>query len=178
MPFVRIVPHGRALATKFSESRGCRVLRGFVDRPGVRNHFTTWSQDGKWIYFVSGFPAANEMDWPTCLIYRRLAGKSIGVLEVERVSHNSGLSGDSIQRVVQPTVTEDGNKAPFVRRLREGCIPTTVPLGMGSAQIYVWQAADHWAARLVPFPRLVRPKNNNPFQRVPVAWRAMALSEL
>jgi hypothetical protein len=30
------------------------------------------------------------------------------LLEVERVSHNSGLSGDSIQRVVQPTETEDG----------------------------------------------------------------------
>ena len=32
-----------------------------------------------------------------------------------RVSHNSGLSGDSIQRVVQPTVTEDGEKAPALK---------------------------------------------------------------
>jgi hypothetical protein len=37
------------------------------------------------------------------------------LLEVERVSHNSGLSGDSIQRVVQPTVTEDGEKAPSLK---------------------------------------------------------------
>jgi len=37
------------------------------------------------------------------------------LLEVERVSHNCGLSGDSIQRVVQPTVTEDGEKAPGLR---------------------------------------------------------------
>ena len=37
------------------------------------------------------------------------------MLEVERVSHNSGLSGDSIQRVVQPTVTEDGEKAPALK---------------------------------------------------------------
>jgi len=37
------------------------------------------------------------------------------LLEVERVSHNSGLSGDSIQRVVQPTVTEDGEKAPALK---------------------------------------------------------------
>ncbi len=36
-------------------------------------------------------------------------------LEVERVSHNSGLSGDSIQRVVQPTVTDDGEKAPALK---------------------------------------------------------------
>jgi hypothetical protein len=35
--------------------------------------------------------------------------------EVERVSHNSGLSGDSIQRVVQPAVTEDGQKAPGLK---------------------------------------------------------------
>ena len=37
------------------------------------------------------------------------------LLEVERVSHNSGLSGDSIQRVVQPTVTADGEKAPALK---------------------------------------------------------------
>jgi hypothetical protein len=37
------------------------------------------------------------------------------LLEVERVSHNSGLSGDSIQQVVQPTVIEDGEKAPSLK---------------------------------------------------------------
>ena len=37
------------------------------------------------------------------------------LLEVERVSHNSGLSGDCIQRVVQPTVTGDGEKAPALK---------------------------------------------------------------
>lgn len=44
------------------------------------------------------------------LPYLRKIGHEINrrLLEVERVSHNSGLSGDSIQRVVQPTVTEDG----------------------------------------------------------------------
>jgi hypothetical protein len=36
-------------------------------------------------------------------------------VEVERVSHNSGLSGDSIQRVVQPAVTQDGKKAPGLK---------------------------------------------------------------
>ena len=48
------------------------------------------------------------------LPYLQKLGRQINrrLLEVERVSHNSGLSGDSIQRVVQPTVTEDGEKAP------------------------------------------------------------------
>ena len=51
------------------------------------------------------------------LPYLQKIGRQINrrLLEVERVSHNSGLSGDSIQRVVQPTVTEDGEKAPALK---------------------------------------------------------------
>jgi hypothetical protein len=37
------------------------------------------------------------------------------LLEVERVSHNSNWSGGSIQRVVQPTVTQGGEKAPSLK---------------------------------------------------------------
>ena len=46
---------------------------------------------------------------------KRLQSARRRLLEVERVSHNSGLSGDSIQRVVQPTVTQDGEKAPALK---------------------------------------------------------------
>jgi hypothetical protein len=51
------------------------------------------------------------------LPYLQKVGRQINrrLLEVERVSHNSGLSGDSIQRVVQPTVTENGKKAPGLK---------------------------------------------------------------
>lgn len=51
------------------------------------------------------------------LPYLQKIGRQINwrLLEVERVSHNSGLSGDSIQKVVQPTVTEDGEKAPALK---------------------------------------------------------------
>lgn len=51
------------------------------------------------------------------LPYLQKIGRQINrrLLEVERVSHNSGLSGDSIQRVVQPTVTADGEKAPALK---------------------------------------------------------------
>ncbi len=34
----------------------------FVDRPGVHNHFPTWSPDGRWIYFVHGNPGTSEVD--------------------------------------------------------------------------------------------------------------------
>jgi len=48
------------------------------------------------------------------LSYLQHLGRHINrrLLEVERVSHNCGLSGDSLQRVVQPTVTEEGQRAP------------------------------------------------------------------
>jgi hypothetical protein len=51
------------------------------------------------------------------LPYLQKIGRAINrrLLEVERVSHHSGLSGDSIQRVVQPTVTDDGEKAPALQ---------------------------------------------------------------
>jgi len=51
------------------------------------------------------------------LSYLQRLGRHINrrLLEVERVSHNCGLSGDSIQRVVQPTVTDEGQKAPGLK---------------------------------------------------------------
>ena len=37
------------------------------------------------------------------------------LLDVQRVSQNCGMSGESIQRVVEPTVTKDGQRAPGLR---------------------------------------------------------------
>jgi len=51
------------------------------------------------------------------LPYLQRLGRHINrrLLEVERVSHNCGLAGDSIQRVVQPTVTPEGQRAPGLK---------------------------------------------------------------
>lgn len=51
------------------------------------------------------------------MAYLKQLGRQINrrLLEVERVSHNCGLSAASIQRVVQPTVTKDGQRAPGLR---------------------------------------------------------------
>jgi hypothetical protein len=51
------------------------------------------------------------------LPYLQKIGRQINrrLLEVERFSQNSGLSGDSIQRMVQLTVTEGGKKAPSLK---------------------------------------------------------------
>ena len=49
--------------------------------------------------------------------YLKNLGRQINrrLLEVERVSQNCGLSAESIQRVVQTTVTQDGQRAPGLR---------------------------------------------------------------
>jgi hypothetical protein len=49
--------------------------------------------------------------------YLKALGRQINrrLLEVERVSQNCGLSAESIQRVVQPTVTQDGQRAPSLK---------------------------------------------------------------
>ncbi len=45
-----------------ADRTGANARRIFGDRPGLHNHFPTWSPDGRWIYFVHGTPATKEMD--------------------------------------------------------------------------------------------------------------------
>lgn len=54
---------------------------------------------------INNLPYLKELG---CQINQRL-------LEVERVSQNCGLSADSIQRVVLPTVNKDGKRAPGLK---------------------------------------------------------------
>ena len=51
------------------------------------------------------------------LPYLQQLGRRINrrLLDVQRLSHNCGMSGESIERVVQSTVTEDGQRAPGLR---------------------------------------------------------------
>ena len=45
-----------------ADRTGANARQIFGERPGIHNHFPTWSPDGKWIYFVRGVPATKEMD--------------------------------------------------------------------------------------------------------------------
>jgi Tol biopolymer transport system component len=45
-----------------ADRTGANARRIYGDRPGLHNHFPTWSPDGRWIYFVHGTPATKEMD--------------------------------------------------------------------------------------------------------------------
>ena len=60
----RIVYHtfGNGDPMFVADRNGANARRIFGDRPGVHNHFPTWSPDGRWIYFVHGTPATKEMD--------------------------------------------------------------------------------------------------------------------
>jgi serine/threonine protein kinase/Tol biopolymer transport system component len=60
----RIVYHtfGNGDPMFISDRTGANARRIFGDRPGIHNHFPTWSPDGRWIYFVHGTPATKEMD--------------------------------------------------------------------------------------------------------------------
>lgn len=51
------------------------------------------------------------------LPYLQVLGRKINrrLLDVQRVSHNCGMSGESIEKIVQPTVNEDGQRAPGLR---------------------------------------------------------------
>lgn len=60
----RIVYHtfGNGDPMFVADRTGANARRIFGDRPGIHNHFPTWSPDGRWIYFVHGTPATREMD--------------------------------------------------------------------------------------------------------------------
>jgi Tol biopolymer transport system component len=45
-----------------ADRTGANAQQIFVDRPGLHNHFPTWSPDGRWIYFVHGTPDTKDMD--------------------------------------------------------------------------------------------------------------------
>jgi Tol biopolymer transport system component len=46
-----------------ADRSGANAVQIFIHpRPGGHNHYPVWSPDGRWIYFVSGTWATNEMD--------------------------------------------------------------------------------------------------------------------
>jgi Tol biopolymer transport system component len=60
----RIVYHtfGSGDPMFIADRNGANARQIFVDRPGIHNHFPTWSPDGRWIYFVHGTPDTRDMD--------------------------------------------------------------------------------------------------------------------
>jgi serine/threonine protein kinase/Tol biopolymer transport system component len=103
----RIVYHtfGNGDPLFVADRTGANPRRIAGDRPGVHNHFPTWSPDGRWIYFVHGMPATGEMDlWrikPAGGVPERLTERNtdvaypapIGSRTVLYVAHDADGSG-------------------------------------------------------------------------------------
>jgi Tol biopolymer transport system component/predicted Ser/Thr protein kinase len=45
-----------------ADRSGGNARQVFVDKPGIHNHYPTWSPDGRFIYFVRGIPTTWDMD--------------------------------------------------------------------------------------------------------------------
>jgi WD40 repeat protein len=45
-----------------ADRNGANPRRVFVEKPGIHNHYPTWSPDGRFIYFVRGIPTTYDMD--------------------------------------------------------------------------------------------------------------------
>ncbi|MGH9366006.1 MAG: protein kinase domain-containing protein [Thermoanaerobaculia bacterium] len=45
-----------------ADRNGANPRQLFIDKPGVHNHYPTWSPDGRFVYFVQGRPSPYDMD--------------------------------------------------------------------------------------------------------------------
>jgi len=83
-------------------------------------HLTQYFKEGRALRTESTFNDPRDFGVKKSLSnfgYLQTLGRHINrrLLDVQRVSHNCGLSGESVERVVQPSVTEDGQRAPGLK---------------------------------------------------------------
>jgi hypothetical protein len=130
--------------------------------------------------------------------YLQQIGRQINrrLLEVERVSQNSGLSADGIQRVVQPTVSDDGQKAPglrfgdprvmalmltlsifthLVNGFRNQDLRRTVAHLRGGTETYTTQQATYDLRRLCRKGLVYRRPRTNCYVVTPYGWKVARL---
>ena len=113
----------------------------FVDRPGVHNHFPTWSPDGRWIYFVHGIPETLELD-----LWR--IGATGG--QPERLTQNNkyiGFPTPLDSRIVLYVADDRDGSGPWLWALDvEGKVTRRISFGL---ERYTSVAASVDARRLV-----------------------------
>jgi Tol biopolymer transport system component len=73
-----------------ADRNGGNAKQIFIDKPGIHNHYPTWSPDGRFVYFVHGVPPLNLDIW-------RIPSSG-GV--AERLTHHNS-------RVVYPTLLDE-----------------------------------------------------------------------
>ncbi|HLN93746.1 MAG TPA: hypothetical protein VK389_07785, partial [Thermoanaerobaculia bacterium] len=87
-----------------AERNGGNPRQIFRSKPGIHNHFPTWSPDGRFVYFVRGEPATNEWD-----IWRL---PSAGGVAERLTHHHSGVGYPTLldeRTLVYVATREDGS---------------------------------------------------------------------
>jgi len=119
-PTIAWSPNGKRLAYHLgdkgdpifvADATGANPRQIFVGaEPGVHCHYPIWSLDDQWIYFVSGYPSANQMD-----LYRISPEGG----NPERLTHNSYVADPapiSVNTVLYLARAEDGT-GPWLHAL-------------------------------------------------------------
>ena len=108
-----------------ADRNGGNPRRVLIDKPGIHNHYLTWSPDGRFIYFVHGVPAPFDMDiWRV----RTTGGRA------ERLTHyNSRVAYPTFvdeRTLIYSATREDGSGSSLFAMDVERRIPHVVTAGV------------------------------------------------
>jgi serine/threonine protein kinase/Tol biopolymer transport system component len=146
-----------------ADRNGANPKRLFIDKPGIHNHYPTWSPDGRFIYFVHGIPTTYDMD-----IWRI---PSTGG-EPERLTNHHALVAYPTsldERTLLYTATSEAGSSLYVMDLQKR-ITRRVSFGL---EEYISVAATREGRRLVA--TVANPERN--LWTVPVSDHVAAESE-
>ena len=112
-----------------------------IDRPGIHNHYLTWSPDGRYIYFVKGVVTTDEMD-----VWRFPIPPDGATAVAERITrHNSRvayLAWLDPRTLVYSATAEDGSAQWLYAMDVRHRIPHRVSSGIAEQYLSVAATAD------------------------------------
>ncbi len=106
-----------------ADRNGANAVKICVDKPGIHQHYVTWSPDGRFVYFVRGVP--DEMD-----IWR--VSPAGGVAE-RLTHHNSRVAYPRLlddRTLIYTAMREDGSGSGLYAMDVDGRIPHPVTAGL------------------------------------------------
>jgi Tol biopolymer transport system component len=112
-----------------------------IDRPGIHNHYLTWSPDGRYIYFVKGVVTTDEMD-----VWRFPVPPDSASAVAERITHHNSrvayLAWLGPRTLVYSATAEDGSAQWLYAMDVRHRIPHRVSSGIAEQYLSVAASAD------------------------------------